>query len=206
MNKRIVSCISIAFILSHCTVMDSKNMKKQLRHENVNELDTATFAGGCFWCTEAAFSDLDGVKSVISGYTGGTTINPSYEEVCSGTTGHYEAVQISFDPNIISYSELVDIFWRQIDPTDEGGSFVDRGSQYQSAIFYHSERQKIIADSSKKGLEQSGIFDKPIATKVIKALIFYPAESYHQQYCKNNSTRYYSYRSASGREIGRAHV
>jgi len=175
-------------------------METHMKPQNDTGLDTATFAGGCFWCTEAAFSELDGVKKVTSGYTGGHTLNPTYEEVCSGTTGHYEAVQISFDPAIISYSELVDIFWRQIDPTDAGGSFVDRGSQYQSAIFYHSDMQKTIADSSKQALDQSGIFDKSITVKIIKAAKFYPAEDYHQQYCKKNPTRYYSYRSASGRD------
>lgn len=176
------------------------DMKTPLTPSNNKNLDTATFAGGCFWCTEAAFSDLDGVAQVVSGYTGGNTKNPTYEEVCSGTTGHYEAVQITYDPEIISYSELVDIFWRQIDPTDTAGSFVDRGTQYQSAIFYHNANQKIIADSSKKTLEQSNIFDKPIATKILMASKFYPAEDYHQQYCKRNPTQYYSYRSASGRD------
>ena len=126
--------------------------------------------------------------------------NPTYEEVCSGTTGHLESVQIVFDPQIISYAELVDIFWRQIDPTDDGGSFVDRGSQYLSAIFYHNNDQKKIAESSKIELEKSGIFDKSIATKIISFTEFYPAEDYHQQYCKKNPVRYYSYRSASGRD------
>jgi peptide methionine sulfoxide reductase msrA/msrB len=200
MKKTAILLLMILPFLLSCAKTDMKDMETHLTPQNDKGLDTATFAGGCFWCTEAAFSTLDGVKSVVSGYIGGSTINPSYEEVCSGTTGHYEAVQISFDPNIISYSELIDIFWRQIDPTDTGGSFVDRGSQYQSAIFFHSERQNIIADSSKKDLEQSGIFEKSVATKVMKALIFYPAESYHQQYCRNNPTRYYSYRSASGRD------
>ena len=200
MKKPVLLFTVILPFLSCCAKTDIKDMEPHIVPQNDKGLDTATFAGGCFWCTEAAFSELDGVKSIISGYTGGNIQNPTYEEVCSGTTGHYEAIQISFDPDIISYSELVDIYWRQIDPTDEGGSFVDRGSQYQAAIFCHDDKQRIIADSSKKELEQSGIFDKPIAVKIIKASKFYPAESYHQQYCKNNPTRYYSYRNASGRD------
>jgi peptide methionine sulfoxide reductase msrA/msrB len=198
--KKIILLPLIFSFLSSCAKTDVKNRETLMTTQNDTGLDTATFAGGCFWCTEAAFSELDGVKNVVSGYTGGTKSNPTYEEVCTGTTGHYEAIQISFDPTIISYSELVDIFWRQIDPTDEGGSFVDRGSQYRSALFYHNEKQRTIADSSKKELEQSGIFDKPLATKILQASTFYPAESYHQQYCKKNPTRYYSYRSASGRD------
>src|SRR4030066_335633 len=162
--KKSALILTVMFpFLSCCAKTDLKDMETHMVPQSDTKLDTATFAGGCFWCTEAAFSELDGVKHVISGYIGGRTANPTYEEVCSGTTGHFEAVQISFDPDIISYSELVDIFWRQIDPTDEGGSFVDRGTQYQSAIFYHNDMQKTIADSSKKDLENSGIFDKPIA-------------------------------------------
>jgi len=175
-------------------------MATKLVTQTNNGLDTATFAGGCFWCVETAFEDLDGVKTVVSGYSGGHVKNPTYEEVCSGTTGHLEAVQIVYNPQIISYSELIDVFWKQIDPTDAGGSFVDRGSQYLSAIFYHNETQKKIAEESKTDLAQMGIFDKPIATSVIRYASFYPAEEYHQQYCKKNPVRYYSYRSASGRD------
>ncbi|MGD1046110.1 MAG: peptide-methionine (S)-S-oxide reductase MsrA [Bacteroidota bacterium] len=175
-------------------------MNTRLIPDDKQGLETATFAGGCFWCVETAFEDLDGVKKVVSGYSGGHIKNPTYEEVCTGTTGHLESVQIVYDPQIISYSELVDIFWKQIDPTDGGGSFVDRGSQYLSAIFYHNEAQKKIAESSKDELDKSGIFDKPIATKIIPFTSFYTAEDYHQQYCKKNPTRYYSYRSASGRD------
>jgi peptide methionine sulfoxide reductase msrA/msrB len=195
----ILLLISILFI-SSCAKTDSKDMNTRLIPKDEQGLETATFAGGCFWCVETAFEDLDGVKKVISGYSGGHVKNPTYEEVCSGTTGHLESVQIVFDPQLISYSELVDIFWRQVDPTDAGGSFVDRGSQYLSAIFYHNDAQKKIAESSKAELDKSGIFDKPIATKIIQFTSFYPAEDYHQQYCKKNPVRYYSYRSASGRD------
>jgi peptide methionine sulfoxide reductase msrA/msrB len=197
---KIVSLLICALVNSSCARTDSKDMNTLLVPENEQGLETATFAGGCFWCVETAFEDLDGVKKVVSGYSGGHVKNPTYEEVCSGTTGHLESVQIVFDPQLISYSELVDIFWRQIDPTDAGGSFVDRGSQYLSAIFYHSETQKKIAEASKVELEKSRIFDKPIAAKIIPFASFYKAEDYHQQYCKNNPTRYYSYRSASGRD------
>jgi peptide methionine sulfoxide reductase msrA/msrB len=175
-------------------------MDTQSTFDTTTPLDTATFAGGCFWCTETAFEDLAGVQQVLSGYTGGHVKNPTYEQVCSGTTGHFESVQITYNPEIISYSELLDIFWRQIDPTDDGGSFADRGSQYLSAIFYHNDTQKKIADETKDELTKSGIFDKPIATQIIKFVEFFPAEEYHQQFCRKNPTRYYSYRSASGRD------
>ena len=197
--KFILLLISV-LVISSCAKTDSKDMNTGLIPEEEQGLETATFAGGCFWCVETAFEDLDGVKKVVSGYSGGHVKNPTYEEVCAGTTGHLESVQIVFDPQLISYSELVDIFWKQVDPTDAGGSFVDRGSQYLSAIFYRNDSQKKIAESSKNELDKSGIFDKPIATKVIPFTSFYPAEDYHQQYCKRNPVRYYSYRSASGRD------
>ncbi|NVJ84743.1 MAG: peptide-methionine (S)-S-oxide reductase MsrA [Algoriphagus sp.] len=162
--------------------------------------ELATFAGGCFWCVEAPFEDLDGVITVISGYAGGKEKNPTYGEVSSGKTSHRESVQITFDPEVISYSELVDIFWQTFDPTDVGGSFYDRGSQYESAIFYHSAEQKKVAEESKKLLDESGRFSKPIATPVIKYTNFYPAEEYHQDYYKKNPADYYAYRKGSGRD------
>jgi peptide methionine sulfoxide reductase msrA/msrB len=163
-------------------------------------LDTATFAGGCFWCMEDIFDELAGVQSVVSGYSGGSTANPTYEQVCTGETGHLESVQIAYDPNVISYSELLDIFWRQIDPTDSGGSFHDRGSQYRSAIFYHNESQRKTAEASKNRIENLKIFDQPIVTAIRPIEKFYAAEEYHQQFCKKSPVRYYSYRSASGRD------
>ncbi|HEX7712722.1 MAG TPA: peptide-methionine (S)-S-oxide reductase MsrA [Bacillota bacterium] len=159
----------------------------------------ATFAGGCFWCMVSPFKTLDGVIGVTSGYTGGKKPNPTYEEVCSGETGHYEAVRIEYDPSKASYSELLDVFWRQIDPTDPEGQFVDRGTQYCSAIFYHDAEQKQLAESSKAKLEASGRFREPIATRILPAGEFYPAEEYHQDfYCKNPS-HYGRYRQGSGR-------
>ncbi|MGN1401070.1 MAG: peptide-methionine (S)-S-oxide reductase MsrA [Bacillus sp. (in: firmicutes)] len=161
--------------------------------------EKATFAGGCFWCMVKPFDRYEGVQSVISGYTGGTKENPTYKEVCSGTTGHYEAVEITFDPSVISYGQLLEIFWMQIDPTDEGGQFYDRGSSYKSAIFYHGEEQKRIAEESKRELQESGRFDKEIVTPVIEASVFYPAEEYHQQYYEKNPEHYNSYHVSSGR-------
>jgi len=163
-------------------------------------LEKATFAGGCFWCIESVFDELEGVKEAVSGYTGGKTKNPTYYEVSSGKTGHYEAVEVTFDTNKIKYRELVEIFWQQIDPTDPGGQFVDRGSQYKTAIFYHNEEQKRIAEESKKKLEKSGKFDKPIVTEIKKVPKFYAAEGYHQDYYKTCPLRYKAYKIGSGRE------
>lgn len=164
------------------------------------ELDRATLAGGCFWCMEGPFEKLEGVLEVISGYTGGHKANPTYEEVSSGMTGHLEAVQITFDPSKISYSEILDLFWRQINPTDSGGQFVDRGRQYRTAIFYHNEEQKALAEKSKAELNKSGRYKDPIVTEIIKASDFYKAEEYHQDYYKKNSIRYKFYRYRSGRD------
>ena len=163
-------------------------------------LEKATFAGGCFWCMDHSFRGLNGVKEVISGYTGGTGKNPAYEEVSSGRTGHLEAVEVLFDPSTISYDKLVNVFWRSIDPTDEGGQFADRGSQYKTAIFYHSAEQKQIAETSKKKLGSSGRFKKPVATKILPAAPFYRAENYHQDYAGKNPLRYKRYSEGSGRE------
>lgn len=162
--------------------------------------EKATFAGGCFWCMEHPFEKFDGVLEVISGYTGGHKENPTYEEVSSGATGHLEAVQITYDPSRISYNQLLDIFWRQIDPTDPQGQFVDRGRQYRTAIFYHSEEQRRLAEKSKKLLSATNRYAKPIATEIIKATKFYRAEEYHQDYYRKNPIRYKFYRLNSGRD------
>lgn len=164
------------------------------------QYELATFAGGCFWCMVKPYNEYEGVIKVTSGYTGGHTENPTYEEVCSDTTGHYEAVQIEFDPSIISYTTLLDIFWRQIDPTDPYGQFADRGSSYQTAIFYHNENQKKEALKSFVELQNSGRFEYPIATEILEAETFYPAEEYHQDYYKKNPMHYKMYRIGSGRE------
>jgi len=164
------------------------------------EKEIATFAGGCFWCMEHPFDQLEGVEEVISGYTGGDTPNPTYTEVSTGTTGHLEAVQITFDPKKISYAKLLDLYWQQIDPTDAGGQFVDRGSQYASAIFYHSEAQRLAAEKSRRALEDSHRFQKPIVTRILPAGAFHPAEDYHQDYYKKNQVDYRFYRSHSRRD------
>ena len=167
-------------------------------YEGKKEL--ATIAGGCFWCIEAPFEGIDGILSVVSGYSGGKEKDPTYSQVSGGKTSHKEAVQVTFDPDIISYSEILDIFWQQFDPTDEGGSFFDRGSQYESAIFFHSNDQKEVAETSKKSLGSSGIFDAPIVTPIVKFTNFYPAEAYHQDYYKNSPREYKAYRTGSGRD------
>ena len=161
---------------------------------------TATFAGGCFWCMEKPFESVDGVKDVISGYIGGHKLNPTYREVSSGTTGHVEAVQITYDPQKTSYQKLLDVYWHQIDPTDAGGSFVDRGSQYRSVIFYHDEKQHQLAEQSKAQLNNSGIYPSAIVTEILAASQFYHAEDYHQNYYKENPIRYEFYRHRSGRD------
>ncbi len=163
-------------------------------------LEVATFAGGCFWCLEADLEKVEGVAEAVSGYTGGQERNPTYEAVSSGRTGHLEAVQVYYDPSRVSYEQLLDIFWRHIDPTDPGGQFVDRGPQYKTAIFYHNETQRELAEQSKQQLEKSKIFNKPIVTEIRKFDRFYEAESYHQNYYKSGGIRYQIYRSGSGRD------
>jgi peptide methionine sulfoxide reductase msrA/msrB len=161
----------------------------------------ATFAGGCFWCTESDFEKLQGVTRVISGYSGGKEKDPTYQEVSAGTTGHLESIQLYFDPKKVSYAELVEYLWHHIDPTDAGGQFVDRGKQYRSAIFYHDEEQRKVAEASKERLAKSGKFGtKPIVTEILPFQSFYPAEEYHQDYYRNNPVRYNYYRWGSGRD------
>lgn len=159
----------------------------------------ATFAGGCFWCMVKPFHKYEGVERVISGYTGGHVDNPTYQQVCSETTGHLEAVEITFDPEVISYEELLRIYWRQIDPTDGGGQFNDRGESYRPAIFYHSEEQRAAAKRSKQEVEDSGRFDRSIEVDIRPAKTFWEAEDYHQDYYKKNPFRYEMYRVGSGR-------
>ena len=153
-----------------------------------------TFANGCFWCTEAVFTRIKGVKSVISGYSGGALENPSYDQVCSGTTGHAEAAQIEFDSEIISFEKLLDVFWDTHDPTTLNRQGNDVGTQYRSAIFYHNEEQKQIAEKSKKELEENHVYDDPIVTEIVPLTNFYPAEDYHKRYYdQNNNAPYCRY-------------
>ena len=174
--------------------------ERNVLSQGVNKFNTATFAGGCFWCTEADFEKVENVVEVTSGYTGGHKKNPTYDQVSAGGTGHVEAVQVVFDPEKVSYKKLLDIFWRHVDPTDPGGQFVDRGSQYRTAIFYHNDEQKRLAEKSKEELDKSKRFEKPIVTEIAKFTKFYKAEDYHQDYYKNHSIRYKYYRYASGRD------
>ncbi len=186
----IVTFLSLSF--GGGTVMNNSQSNTQIEY--------ATFAGGCFWCMEPAFDATPGVHSVVSGYSGGTVENPTYEQVVTGTTGHAEVIHISFNPAVVSYSTLIELFWRQIDPTDAGGSFFDRGPQYRSEIFYHSDAQKSTATKSKQSLGETGRFSKPIATNITAFSKFWPAEDYHQEYYKTNSFRYKQYRKGSGRD------
>jgi methionine-S-sulfoxide reductase len=160
----------------------------------------ATFAGGCFWCMESEFGELDGIISATVGYTGGAVPDPSYEQVSSGSTGHAEAIEIAYDPATVSYEQLLEIFWTNIDPTQLEGQFADVGSQYRTAIFYHDETQRRLAEASKAALQGSGKFTKPIVTDIVPAAVFYPAEEHHQRYYKKNPVRYKMYKTGSGRE------
>lgn len=192
-------CIIItAGIVALTTAAGTQGKSKPNQQAGVADAETAMFAGGCFWCMEKPFEELDGVLSVISGYSGGKAANPTYQNYAD--SGHVEVVQITFKPELIEYSQLLDTFWRQIDPTDNGGQFVDRGHEYSSAIYYYSEHQKMLAEESKRNLEKSGIFSKPVVTPVVPAEKFWPAEEYHQNYYKKNPLRYGFYRSGSGRD------
>ena len=161
---------------------------------------TATFAGGCFWCMEPPFDDLDGVISTTSGYIGGSVDNPTYKQVSRGKTGHTEAIQIVYDPKRVSYTELLDVFWRNIDPTNANGQFCDWGSQYRSEIFFHDDEQRRLATDSKAALEELKPFEEPVVTQITAASTFWPAEDYHQDYYEKNPVRYKFYRYGCGRD------
>ncbi len=168
-------------------------------YENKEKLDTAIFAGGCFWCMVKPFDSFPGIKKVISGYTGGHVPNPTYEEVCTGETGHTEAVEITYDPEVMPYEKLLDYYWQVTDPTDASGQFQDRGDNYRPVIFYNSDAQKEAAEKSRAALQNSGRFDEPIVTKIEPAKPFYPAEDYHQDFYKKNPRRY-ALEESGGRE------
>jgi peptide-methionine (S)-S-oxide reductase len=168
--------------------------------DTTKNYETATFAGGCFWCMQAPFDNQEGVISTNPGYTGGTTPNPTYEQVSSGKTGHAEAVEVRFDPNKVTYKKLLEIFWQNIDPTNADGQFCDIGTQYRTAIFYHGDKQKQEAEQSKAELEKSGKINAPITTEIVAAKEFYPSEDYHKDYYLKNTLRYKAYRANCGRD------
>lgn len=172
----------------------SKSTEKNMTNESAAGLQLATFGSGCFWCTEAIFQKLKGVEKVESGYSGGKVKNPTYKEVCSGLTGHAEVIQLTYDPAIVSYDELLEVFWKTHDPTTLNKQGADEGTQYRSVIYYHNDEQKRLAESYKKKLDESGAFDRPIVTEITPFSAFYKAEDYHQNYFNlNGSAPYCSY-------------
>ena len=164
------------------------------------ETEYATFAGGCFWCIEADFEKVEGVLTVTSGYTGGHVANPTYKQVSAGGTGHTEAIRVVYDPNVVTYDQLLDVFWHNIDPTAVDRQFCDIGDQYRSGIFYHDETQRKAAERSRAELEKTKPFSAPVVTEITSAGAFYPAEAYHQDYAKKNPIRYAYYRNGCGRD------
>ncbi len=198
--KLLFSLLFSLIIVATIAVAATMDKKGEMKDMQETMTAKAIFAGGCFWCMEPPFEKLDGVHAVVSGYIDGHKENPTYHEVSSGTTGHTEAVEITYDPNKISFAELLEVFWMNIDPTDAGGQFVDRGSQYRTGIYYLDEEQKQLAEASKERLDKSGRFDSPIVTEIVAATRFYPAEDYHQDYYKESPVRYKFYRYNSGRD------
>ena len=194
----IILIVLIATLVT--TINGSSDSDKNSKSSSMPDLRQATFAGGCFWCMEPPFEKLPGVSKVISGYTGGKKENPNYKEVATGSTDHVEAIEIHYDSSTISYNDLLEVLWRNIDPTDGSGQFVDRGKQYKPAIFYHDKNQKNLAEKSRNGLEKSKRFKNKIETQIIKATTFYTAEEYHQDFYKKNTVRYKIYRVGSGRD------
>ena len=195
----LIVSLAWALALFGCAEEHTRMEVASMTRSNQEGFKTATFGGGCFWCMQPPFDGVEGVASTTVGYSGGHDDTPTYEEVCSGVTGHAEVIQVVYDPSKITYPQLLDIFWRNIDPTAVDRQFADVGTQYRTAIFYHDDEQKRLAEESKRRLEESGKFDKPIATQIVQAATFYPAETYHQQYYLKNPTHYESYKVGSGR-------
>ncbi|MGE8943611.1 peptide-methionine (S)-S-oxide reductase MsrA [Leptospira interrogans] len=167
---------------------------------SAQQTETATFASGCFWCTESDFEKVPGVIDATSGYLGGKTANPTYKEVSAGGTGHTEGVEVKYDPSKVTYQQLLDVYWKNVDPFDKGGQFCDRGDQYRPAIFYHNDEQKRLAEESKASLEKSGRFKDPIVVEITQASTFTKAEDYHQNYADKNPIQYIIYRHGCGRD------
>lgn len=193
----LIAALAIAGLVM---VAQAAEMKDASKAAGPDGLEVATFAGGCFWCVESDFDKVPGVERTVSGYTGGHVENPTYKQVSHGGTGHREAVQVFYDPEKVSYDELLDVFWRSVDPTDSGGQFCDRGESYKTAIFANSPEQRHLAEASKKKLEESGVLSEPVVTPIETAGPFWPAEEYHQDYYKKNPFRYKYYRYSCGRD------
>lgn len=193
-----IIAVSIVALSTPILSMDN-DMQKKMTGES-GSMDSAVFAGGCFWCTESDFEKVEGVMDAVSGYTGGSMENPTYKQVSSGSTHHVEAVKVMYDPQRVTYAKLLEVFWTHVNPTDAGGQFVDRGSQYVSAIFYANETERLLAERSKQKLAEAGVFAEPIVTEILPLGPFYTAEDYHQDYYKKNPLRYKWYRSGSGRD------
>ncbi len=186
------TCLQLVIILTSIGgYVDGQATTPIVPQQEGKNLTKATFGSGCFWCTEAVFQQLRGVQSVTSGYAGGTTPNPTYEDVCNGSTGHAEVVQVQYDPNVVSYEKLLEVFWKSHDPTTLNRQGNDFGTQYRSVIFFHDETQKVAAEKYKKLLDESGAFAKPIVTEIVPFTQWHPAEKYHQQYFDNNRTQGY---------------
>jgi peptide methionine sulfoxide reductase msrA/msrB len=201
MRKLIIAALAIGAILVGYHQVRSMDQAKTKKMSTIPEnARSAYFAGGCFWCTESDFEKVDGVVEAVSGYTGGKEPHPTYQQVSAGRTGHVEAVRVVYDPEQITYAELLEVFWRHVDPTDDGGQFVDRGPHYRSAIFTTSDEEQRLAEASKKALADSGRFSKPIVTPIKKLTVFYPAEEYHQDYYQKSALNYKRYRYGSGRD------
>ncbi len=198
--KRLMLSLTLATATIASLALGGANGTMAAKPEIPQHLAVATFAGGCFWCVEAGFEKVPGVVQAVSGYTGGHVENPTYHQVFSGSTGHRESVEVHYDPRIITYDGLLAAFWHMVNPTDAGGQFVDRGEQYTSAIYYHSEAQRLAAERSEAALNASGRYDKPVTTPILPAGPFYVAEDYHQDYYKHNPLRYKFYRYNSGRD------
>ncbi len=201
MKNTVISALVLAVVFFGYQQVASMDAKMEKPMDKIAEhTRSAVFAGGCFWCTESDFEKVDGVIEAISGYTGGREDNPTYKQVSAGGTGHVEAIRVVYDPDKVSYSQLLEVFWRHVDPTDAGGQFVDRGDQYRSAIFYATDEERQMAESSKKALDTSGRFDRRVVTDILPLGSFFNAEDYHQDYYKKNPLRYKWYRSGSGRD------
>jgi len=196
-----IACVVIAIVSFGFLYARGKEQKMEKTESPLpKKIAEAVFAGGCFWCTESDFEKVDGVIEALSGYTGGREANPTYQQVSAGGTGHLEAVKVIYDPSKITYAQLLQVFWRHVNPTDAGGQFVDRGPQYRSAIFYANDQERQLAEASKEALGAGRRFEKPIVTEILPLGTFYPAEDYHQDYYQKNPLRYRYYRSGSGRD------